>query len=128
MGLPRNRRLRGAEVGKVLRSGMKAVGPLAVLYWHPGGANGPARAAVVTGRRLGGAVDRNRLRRLFKEALRRRMEWIKADTQLVLVVRSRAGGSSFAGVAQAVDQLLTRAGLVSSGETVPKGQQEEISP
>lgn len=128
MTLPRNRRLRGSMVQRILNSGRKVVGPLAVLYWHPVAGGGPARAAVVAGRRLGGAVVRNRLRRLFKEAFRRRMNDIPGGLHLVFVVRGKAVDADFRKICRAVDDLLLRAGLMAPREPGHGGRSEEIRP
>lgn len=115
-------------VQRILHSGRKVVGPLAVLYWYPTSDDEPARVAVVTGRRLGGAVVRNRLRRLFKEAFRRRMKDVPVGLQLVFVVRGKAVDAHFRNICRAVDDLLLRAGLISPQEQGHEGRSEEIRP
>ncbi len=69
-GFPRQRRLtRKAEFELVLRQGVRcAAGPL-VLWAHPN-ALGITRLGLIVARRHGGAVQRNRLKRVLREAFR----------------------------------------------------------
>jgi len=56
-----------AEFRKVYEEGVKRVGRLLVLYLLPAG---DTARAVVASRKVGGAVQRNRAKRLLREALR----------------------------------------------------------
>ncbi|MBU8869738.1 MAG: ribonuclease P protein component [Gemmatimonadales bacterium] len=57
---------RNSDFQKVYREGVKRVGRLLVVYLLPAGEN--ARA-VVASRKVGGAVQRNRAKRLLREAM-----------------------------------------------------------
>lgn len=116
MTLPRHLRLRpGSHVQRVFKTGRKAVSPWAVLYWEPG-ETGPPRLAVVTGRRLGGAVVRNRLRRLYQEAFRSASGRIAPGSRLVLVVRSPSVGIDLPGAEKVLTRLLGQGGLLVKGD------------
>ena len=59
---------RGSDFRRVMRTGRRLAGTRMVLYVAP--REGQVRAGFISGRRVGGAVVRNRARRLMKEAWR----------------------------------------------------------
>jgi len=108
---PKAERLqRGQQFHRVYDAGRKVAGPLAVLYWlaAPGG----RAIGIVTGRKLGGAVQRNRARRLLREAYRRHKHQLPADAQLVVVARRGMVGQPFARVEAEWLALCRRAGIL----------------
>ena len=63
-------RLRASrEVRAVFATRRAAVSPLAVLHVRDRAVAGPARFTVVAGRKVGGAVDRNRVKRRLRAVL-----------------------------------------------------------
>ncbi|MFO7777643.1 MAG: ribonuclease P protein component [Nitriliruptoraceae bacterium] len=102
---------RGSEIAAVLRSRQQRAGRLAVAHatLRPsGGADSPegaarARVAVVASRRVGGAVQRNRAKRLLREAVRPLP--LRADVDLVLVARPGCASARFEGVRAEVEAL-----------------------
>jgi ribonuclease P protein component len=87
----------------------------AVLYVL-GPREGATRVGVAAGRRLGGAVVRNRLRRLLREAVRRLGGDLPAGYDLVLVARRGLLGKGQREADRAVRELLAQAGLAGRGE------------
>ena len=73
------------------------------------------RYGVVTGRNLGGAVKRNRVRRLLREALRDLHSQLQPGHDLVVVARPALAGESLAAVRGALTKQLQRAGLLVGG-------------
>lgn len=70
-----------------------------------------SRCGFVTGKRIGGAVERNRARRRVREAVRLVYDRIAPGWDLVFVIRSAAVATvAFTEVQAAVEQLLRRAG------------------
>ncbi|MBL8094146.1 MAG: ribonuclease P protein component [Anaerolineales bacterium] len=108
-------RLRSAvEIERVRREGRSYAHPLVVLITAPAlpeHATG-SRAAVVAGRRIGGAVIRNRAKRLLREALRQ--EQLKPGWDLMLVARAAIVGARLVQVKAALHQLLQRSELAMS--------------
>jgi ribonuclease P protein component len=80
------------------------------VYVAPG--HGPARAAWVTGRRVGGAVARNRARRLLREAWRALAPGVEEGHDVVLVARGPVGRARAPELTEEIEELLRRAGLI----------------
>ena len=78
---------------------------------------GTNRFGFVAGKKVGGAVERNRARRLIKEAIRLRLPLIKPGWDLVWIARAGIADKKLDAVAAAVDDLLRRARLYSTGGT-----------
>jgi ribonuclease P protein component len=90
------------------------VSPLAVLYALPS-AGSAGRLGVAAGRRLGTAVVRNRLRRRWREAVRRSPLVVPAGWDVVLVARAAARRARFADLQRTWTELLRRAGVSPAG-------------
>jgi ribonuclease P protein component len=105
---PRLRRSR--DITRVLKAGSRAQSRRMVLYVAPG--TGASRAAWVAGRRVGGAVARNRARRLLREAWRRLASGVPAGYEFVLVARGPFGQAKATEVVEEVEGLLRRAGVI----------------
>lgn len=65
-------------------------------------------------RRIGGAVVRNRVKRLLREAIRPNLPGIEAGWDVVFIARSPISDARFQNVQQAVETLLRRACLLKS--------------
>jgi ribonuclease P protein component len=117
-------RLKSAiDFERVRRDGRSHAHPLVVLIARrraaaeaqPGGAvlaDHVTRAGVVAGKSVGTAVDRNRAKRLLREALRRRAEHLAAGWDLVLIARRPLAASKLVETQAALEQLLRRARLL----------------
>jgi ribonuclease P protein component len=103
-------RLRSPDIRRVIRDGTSERSGRVVLYVAPG--EGPARAAWVTGRTVGGAVARNRARRLFREAWRALAPGVEDGHDLVLVARGPFGRARVSELIEEIDGLLRRARLI----------------
>jgi ribonuclease P protein component len=113
---PRRRRLsRSAEFERVYRQGRSKANRYLVLYAFPreeDGEDGP-RLGLSVGRRVGGAVDRTRVKRALREAFWEEARRLPAGSDYVVVARpealqlaDREGTAGIrAALAELVDQL-----------------------
>jgi ribonuclease P protein component len=119
--LPKCERLkRGSQFRHAYEHGRKFVGKLFVLYVVDDPPKGPvatepaARAVgVVTSRKIGGAVTRNRARRLLREAYRLNKQRLKNNLQMVMVARSGINGRRLQEVEAELQRLFRAAGILN---------------
>ena len=98
---------RRADFETLGRRGKATSTPLLVLRWMR--TDRPdTRVGLSTPRTLGGAVQRNRVRRRLRELVRARMERIGPGWDMLLIARPAAGEASHAELGEAVDALLDR--------------------
>ncbi len=112
--LPRARRLRdGRDFRRVRNEGRSWSVPLLVLQAarRPDGPDNRTRIGVVAGKRVGGAVVRNRVKRRVRESVRLRYDRLERGWDIVFIVRSQAADSDFRALDGAVAQLFARAGV-----------------
>jgi len=79
---------------------------------------GYSRFGFSASKRVGGAVVRNRARRLMREAIRLRQAMIADGWDVVIVARRPMGEANFHQVDQAVEKLLRRAHLLKAAENL----------
>lgn len=96
--------MRSEEVRRVLDAGTPRYGARVIVFLAPG----PGGLAVIVGRRVGGAVQRNRARRILREAWRRVASQAPADHDAVLVARPAIGGASTEDLVGEMTELLHR--------------------
>jgi len=94
-GRPQRRRLsRSAEFERVYRQGRSKGNRFLVLYAFPradGDSDGP-RLGLSVGRRVGGAVDRTRVKRVLREAFWEEARRLPAGSDYVVVARPESLG------------------------------------
>ena len=110
--LPASERIRHRpEYERVYEQGEPYRAPLLVIFVF----RSPdllRKAGFVAGRRVGGAVERNRAKRLMREAYRRNKTRLpESGVHVVLVARAGCGEAAYADVESAFLRLLERAGL-----------------
>jgi ribonuclease P protein component len=83
-----------------------------VLYVFPRGENAEARLGLSVSRKVGGAVERNRVKRLLREAFAVEGDRLPSGTDAVVVARSDARAlaerEGLAGMRRALGELISR--------------------
>ena len=110
---------KSSDFARVRREGRSWASGLVVLNAAPNGL-GTVRCGFITGKKIGGAVERNRARRLMKEAVRLRLHLLKSDFDLVWIGRGAIADARADAVAGDVDSLLRRARLYSLPHSEPE--------
>jgi ribonuclease P protein component len=112
VGVKRAWRLKSeTDVQRVWQQGSTWAHPLIVLRARANGLD-QSRVAFVVSRKVGGAVARNRAKRLMREATRVRFMETVQGFDLVLIGRNAIAKASLHEVAGALDELLKRAKLL----------------
>jgi ribonuclease P protein component len=111
--LGRNRRLaQNRDFVRVRLGGERLVLGCLIANWHPLPAGAVPKLGVVTSKKIGGAVQRSRARRLLRESFRQHQHDFSRPVELVLVARNSIAGKKFAGVEKDFLAALRRAGLI----------------
>jgi len=109
----------GRDFAAVRREGQRlAVGCL-IANWRRLGGSAPSRLGVVTSRSVGGAVARNRARRLLRETFRLHQYELAQPLDLVLVARPSIAGKGLAEVERDFLTTLRKRGLLKETKCLP---------
>ena len=118
---PRSGRVRlsrSADFDRVFRQGRSHAGRELVLYVFPRGEADEPRLGLSVSRKVGGAVQRNRVKRLLREAFALEGGRLPAGTDAVVVARHEANAlaerEGLDGIRRALGQLLEQAVPASS--------------
>ena len=100
------------DFARVRQQGERLALGCLIANWHrlPDGSR--PRVGIVTSRKIGGAVERSRARRLLRESFRQHQYEFARPVELVLVARPSIAGRDFAGVEKDFLAALKRAGLI----------------
>lgn len=104
---------------EVRRQGRSFVHRLIVLSVLPNELS-HSRFGFSVSRHIGGAVKRNRTRRLMREAVRLQLQDIVPGYDMVFIARKPVRDATFADVQCAVNHLLNQAGLILSSRFAEK--------
>src|SRR5262249_33742570 len=112
VGLPASRRLqRHGEFARVKAGGASQKGRFLVLNVLATGESSPARCGIITGKKIGSAVRRNRVRRRLREIIRRDGGHIAPGYWMVLIARWNATRATLEELKQDWTHCARRAGI-----------------
>jgi ribonuclease P protein component len=96
-----------ADYQRVYQRSRKHFSPAMTFFYAdrgPGSISGP-RVGLTAGRVLGKAVERNRIKRRMREAVRLNLEMLTRDVDVVLHPRRKVLSADFAGLQQEVSRI-----------------------
>jgi ribonuclease P protein component len=109
---------RSADFDRVFRHGRSHASRELVLYVFPRQGDGPARLGLSVSRKVGGAVERNRVKRLLREAFAVEGAGLPEGTDAVVVARPEARPlaerEGLDGIQTALAELIGRATAASA--------------
>lgn len=114
LGFARAQRLKqGRDFARARQEGQRVVLGCLIANWRRLPVDAPTRLGVVTSKKIGGAVVRNRARRLMREAFRVHQRELTQPVDLVLVARQSIAGRGLADVEKDFLATMRRAGLIN---------------
>ena len=124
----RGRLSRSAEFERVYRQGRSSANRHLVLYAFPNPAAPSPRLGLSVSRKVGGAVERNRVKRLLREAFANAEPALEDGQDVVLVARPAAldlaEREGLEGIEEALAELIAKVGLRGSGEPAAAEEQQ----
>ncbi len=99
----------GDEFRHTIRRGAKGAQPTLVIHVVPG-TGGHTSVGFVVSKAVGGAVERNRVKRRLRHLMRERVAGLPAGSRVVVRALPAASGSTSRALGDQLDRALARAG------------------
>ena len=107
---------RSGDFARLRQQGQRLTAGCLIANWQPLPDGARPRLGVVTSKKIGGAVERSRARRLLRESFRQHQHELAQPVEIVLIARNSIAGRTFAEVEKDYLMALSRAGLVKPVE------------
>lgn len=99
-----------ADFQRVRRRGSSFSSPILAMYIHPNDGQ-VAKFGIVTGKRIGNAVVRNRVKRRIRESVRSLLSELQGGVDVLFVARPSIVAADFARIYSTVTKLARKANL-----------------
>lgn len=106
---------RNHEFQRLYRRGKSAVSPCLAVYCRRN-REGENHLGFTVGKKVGGAVTRNKVRRRLREIYRLNEMRVQSGYDIVIVARTKAAFTSYQKLERSFLQLLDKQGLLKKGE------------
>lgn len=103
-----------SEFALVRERGKSVAGRHLILGYMSSQADQPARVGIITSKRLGNAVERNKVRRRLREVVRMSLPDLKAGLMLVIVARKPTVGAPLSRLSEEWMRLIQRCSILNS--------------
>ena len=106
---------RNNDFRRLYARGKSFVSPVVVVYTLKN-RTGQVRVGITTSKKIGNAVQRNRSRRVIREAYRGLASWVRPGVDLVFVARGKTPYVKSTDVARHMERQLQAAGVLLPGK------------
>jgi ribonuclease P protein component len=102
------------DFARVRQQGERFAQGCLIANWNRLSTGAKPKLGIVTSKKIGGAIERSRARRLLRESFRQHQHEFIQPIELVLVARNSIAGKKFADVEKDFLAALNRAGLLKN--------------